>query len=162
MSMPRTTGSSPRDSWLGPLPPSPQSASAPVLFITYSRPDQALVHELVTQLRAGGITVLWDRDIPAGSNYLETIAQWIEGSTTLLALLTGNSVRSPWVMKELALARHLGRQRLPIRLGEAELSHGLLLELITTQIGDFPAEVPPSTLTAYVLAQLGLYHALAG
>lgn len=73
----------------------------------------------------------------------------------MVALLTEDGAQSTWVMQEMVLARHFGRPRLPIRLGSASLPDGLLLELITTQIKSFSAQIDAETLADFILTHLG-------
>ncbi|MEM9456609.1 MAG: toll/interleukin-1 receptor domain-containing protein [Myxococcota bacterium] len=125
-----------------------------VLFITYSRRDSALVREVVHHVRAAGVAVFWDQDTLGGVDYLEAIASRIKQATLVAAILTEHSAQSRWVKKELVFARHSGRQRLPMRIGEPSLPDGLLLELITTQIKDFPGSVDAKTLSDCILHRL--------
>lgn len=116
------------------------------VFVAYSRQDCILVGQLIAVLRKSGVRVRWDRDVPGGVDYRETLAGWIKGADLVVAVLTEHGARSPWVGRELAFAHQSGRPRLPIRIGDHELPDGLMLELSTTQIKDFPANVDARTL----------------
>lgn len=123
------------------MPREAYESQDPALFIAYSRHDGSLAGQLVAQLRSIGIGVLWDRDIPPGANYRRTIARWIKRADLVVILFTEHSVRSEWVTKEFLFALDYRRNCLPIRIGEPELSDELHLELVSTQLVEFPISV---------------------
>ncbi|RZJ44850.1 MAG: TIR domain-containing protein, partial [Brevundimonas sp.] len=43
------------------------------VFVSYKREDERAVARLVKALRIDGLTVWWDRDIPTGAPWEETI-----------------------------------------------------------------------------------------
>ncbi|MEM9463279.1 MAG: toll/interleukin-1 receptor domain-containing protein [Myxococcota bacterium] len=138
-----------------PMPSRAHKSRPFSLFLAYSRRDSGLALRLVSLLRRSGLAVYWDQDILGGANYLETIAGRIKSANLMVALLTEDGAQSTWVMQEMVLARHFGRPRLPIRLGSASLPDGLLLELITTQIKSFSAQIDAETLADFILTHLG-------
>lgn len=129
-------------------------AANKIVFVAYSRPDESLVTALVAALRATGVTVLWEHDIPGGVDRQETIARWIEEAMLFVALLTEHSVGDVDVKNALLFARHLGHRCLPLRIGSPELPGGLRLELIRTEIKSFPVMPSAKSLAGCVMAHL--------
>jgi hypothetical protein len=101
------------------------------IFMCYSRADEALRDELGTHLaplrRAGLISTWYDREIGAGAEWAEEIAQAMEQADIVLLLVSPNFMASNYI-HEVELKRALERHKqrlvhvLPIILRPTELS----------------------------------------
>jgi hypothetical protein len=79
----------------------------PTAFLSHSSGDKdAIVRPLDSMLRARGIsTWLDERDMPAGSNLMDSIfSAGISQSDAFVVVLTPNSIESSWVHEELSVA----------------------------------------------------------
>lgn len=84
---------------------SSQRPRAMNVYLSYVRADRALASQLATDLAREGISVWRDEDrLLPGDNIVENIFNAIRESTDFLALVSGNSARSPWFSSELATA----------------------------------------------------------
>jgi hypothetical protein len=80
-------------------------------FLSHSSADVLLAKRIFEFLRDQAVSVWFDRvELRPGDGLLSAISSGIEQAGFLLALITRNSVASPWVQKELsvALAREIG------------------------------------------------------
>jgi len=75
-------------------------ASPPTVFLSYASADRERVRHLVGTLEAEGIDVWWDREIPAGRNYSEFIADQLAQSDCVVVAWSQRSVKSEWVCEE--------------------------------------------------------------
>lgn len=62
------------------------------VFISYKREDIDRVGPLVDALRAAGLDVWWDQDIPPGGSWRETIVEKLDGSALCVAIWSEHSV----------------------------------------------------------------------
>lgn len=62
------------------------------VFISYKREDIDRVGPLVDALRASGLDVWWDQDIPPGGSWRETIVEKLDGSALCVAVWSEHSV----------------------------------------------------------------------
>ncbi len=62
------------------------------VFISYKREDIDRVGPLVDALRAAGLDVWWDQDIPPGGSWRETIVEKLDGSALCVAVWSEHSV----------------------------------------------------------------------
>lgn len=86
----------------------------PNVFITYSHADRAFASKLATDLFQAGQNVWWDEwELKVGDSLLDKIGAGIQATSYLVALLSPDSVESPWVTKELnaALTREIAEKR---------------------------------------------------
>ncbi|WP_291991443.1 toll/interleukin-1 receptor domain-containing protein [Candidatus Accumulibacter sp. ACC007] len=79
------------------------------VFLSYAEEDRALAAQIAAALAARGWSVWWDRQIPPGKTWRQTIEDAISGMGCMVVLWSTHSIQSPWVQEEaeegLALAR---------------------------------------------------------
>lgn len=84
-------------------------------FVSYSRIDKNFAEQLVTLLRE--IYIIWfDDNLVGGQTWWNEILHRIGECDILIYLLSEDSVKSPFCLAELAEARRLHKQILPIRI----------------------------------------------
>lgn len=78
----------------------------PKAFLSYSHDDKDAATKIATALRTGGIDVWLDRwEIQAGDSLVQKIfEEGLSGADVFLALISKNSINSPWVRQELDVA----------------------------------------------------------
>jgi TolB-like protein len=81
----------------------------PDIFLSYQRDDAATAGALVAALRAAGLDVWWDRDIPASAPWETTIEGVLKSARTVLVCWSPRSVDSENVRSEARWARERGR-----------------------------------------------------
>jgi hypothetical protein len=87
------------------------------LFVSYARRDSAAVTSLVDRLTAAGYSVWLDRSgIEAASRWSERIVDALHACQVVLAFVSGESVASHNVVKELSIASEERKPILPIHL----------------------------------------------
>jgi adenylate cyclase len=111
------------------------------IFISYSRKDSQHALALAEQLRASGMEVWIDQHGIAGAEQWATeIVEGIKGCTTFLLLLSGDSVQSENVLRELSLASETRKRILPVDIYPTELPTSFMYPLAGLQrvaISDF-------------------------
>jgi hypothetical protein len=70
------------------------------VFVSYTKKDRALVEGIVHDLAAEGLTVFFDRKIPLGSAWDETIERELDRARAVIVVWTDASVASRWVRRE--------------------------------------------------------------
>jgi len=78
------------------------------VFVSYAREDEARVSALVRLLEAQGLSVFWDRNIPAGETWREHIGQALAQSSCVLVAWSTHSIASAFVAEEADEGRHRG------------------------------------------------------
>jgi len=110
-----------------PVAPAEPVPDAPSAFISYAHEDAALAQALANALRARGCRIWIDVEkMRVGDDLADRIAEAIDSVDFLLAVVSEESVKSPWCKRELAIAfdaaLKTGRVKvLPIRLGPVAL-----------------------------------------
>lgn len=108
-----------------PLPDAPESAPASrsgkkprhVVFISYSKPDMQVAHDLCTYLEQQGIGCwIAPRDVLPGENFPGSIIDAIDASRIVLLVFSKSSDRSPHVIRELTRAVNQDLHIIPFRL----------------------------------------------
>ena len=79
------------------------------VFISYKREDEAVVGRLVKALRGDGLSVWWDRDIPTGAPWEDTIEREHEAARALVVCWSKAAVASENVKAEARRARSRNR-----------------------------------------------------
>ncbi len=83
----------------------------PSVFISHSTKDDAIVTALRERLEPRGIRIWADsRELAAGDLLAASIAEAIDSSTHLIAVLSQNAVNSHWVKKEIRHALRTDRE----------------------------------------------------
>ncbi len=62
------------------------------VFLSYKREDEARVAPIVEGLRAAGLSVWWDRDIPGGESWRQTIGEHLEAARCVIVVWSETSV----------------------------------------------------------------------
>ncbi len=101
----------------------------PDVFISYRRTDREFVERFVTALEGHGPEVWWDADIGAGDDWRESIVQNLADSECLVIVFSKDCNDSTQLVKELAVADHLKKVVIPIKIDDAEPKGSFLYEL---------------------------------
>ena len=91
------------------------------VFVSYSRTDREYVTALASHLEAHGVRVWYDFEIDTGERFGERIQAAIDGCDAFVVVLTPESVRSPWVKRELARAVRLEKPIWPLMLEPCDI-----------------------------------------
>ncbi len=70
------------------------------VFLSYANEDRERVRGLVAVLEARGLSVWWDRRIPAGQSFREVIEQALRDARCVVVVWSSESVASKWVREE--------------------------------------------------------------
>jgi TolB-like protein/Tfp pilus assembly protein PilF len=81
----------------------------PQVFLSYKRQDLKVVTPLVKALRAAGLDVWWDRDIPAAAPWEDTIEKVLADASVVLVCWSKAAVASDNVRSEARRGREQGR-----------------------------------------------------
>jgi hypothetical protein len=72
------------------------------VFISYAREDGDAARAVAEALQNRGISVFWDRSIPAGRSFEDVIESALAEAKAVVVLWSRHSVRSDWVRAEVA------------------------------------------------------------
>jgi len=104
----------------------------PTLFISYSNKDEELAHILEDRLKEYGIKIVYDKIIfDSGGDYQKDLLKSLINADAIIVLITSNSISSPYVMKELGMARSVAQESqgkkllLPIIYGDVEIPNSI-------------------------------------
>jgi hypothetical protein len=78
------------------------------VFLSYSRVDRAVAHQIINGLRALGVDVWWDEDMP-GVDWQQELERQINSMSAVLVLWTAHSVGSNNVRDEARLGLDIGK-----------------------------------------------------
>lgn len=93
--------------------------------VSYSRHDEAAVEPILALLRADGISVWFDKDIPGGALWEEIIARKYRAAGALLFFVSKHSLDSQRCSEEVSTARTLGKPIIPVLLERLKLPDDL-------------------------------------
>ena len=93
------------------------------VFISYARANRALAERLADNLEADGVTVWWDRNLVAGSEFASVIEARLLIAAVVVVLWSAESVRSSFVRDESSRALKQGKL-LPVRIEDVDLPLG--------------------------------------
>lgn len=92
------------------------------VFLSYSFKDRAWVSQFVEGLRAAGLTAWFDvAELPPGERWQQQIQKALRESTTLVVVLSPNSVGSPWTFFELGAAVADKKRIIPVLTEEMDI-----------------------------------------
>jgi hypothetical protein len=70
------------------------------IFISYAREDENWVQTLVRGLEERGLSVFWDRNIPAGQTWRTHIGRSLNNARCVVVVWSRHSIESQWVAEE--------------------------------------------------------------
>jgi guanylate kinase len=70
------------------------------IFISYTNEDRSRAEPLANMLRKQGLTVWWDRTIPAGEDFDEVIEEELSKARCVIVIWTNKSIKSKYVKGE--------------------------------------------------------------
>jgi len=104
------------------------------LFLSYSRADAADATRLRDALQAKGHDVWMDSSrIQSGAQWRKSIVEAIEKADRVLLLLSGNSIHSDNVRREIDIAQDAAVPILPLMLGEVDIPTSLRYQIAGIQ-----------------------------
>jgi len=108
------------------------------IFVSYARLDKPFVDRLTSDLAKAGVPLWRDvDDIEPGTNWPQQISTAVSRAVGLIYVSSGNSVRSPWIERELQeMIAKSGHQVFPIVL-DNEGAENMPLSLREIQWVDF-------------------------
>jgi hypothetical protein len=112
---------------VGPSPKNPVTRSVKI-FLSYPSEERETAYRLQLAIAANGHDVFFDReDLPAGHEYDQTIARWINASDLFVFLITPDGVKAGrYTLTELGLAedkwRHPSGRVLPVMLRDTPIA----------------------------------------
>ena len=101
----------------------PSSPRQPMVFVSHSVADNAMVYALTKSLIAQGVQVVTEESLEAGSDWQESIRERIKSVDVVLPIVSDPA--SDFVVAEAKLAQSVGRPVLPIIIGNAALPSSL-------------------------------------
>jgi TPR repeat protein len=78
------------------------------IFLSYAREDQPWAEMLAQTLEGRGWSTFWDRTIPIGKTWRETIGSELDGARCVIVLWSKTSIDSGWVQEEADDAKRRG------------------------------------------------------
>ena len=87
------------------------------IFISYANEDRETAGQLARALESAGLSVWWDRRIPAGRTWRAVLEEALQSMRCLIVLWSENSLKSPWVLEEAEEARRLDKLLFPVLIG---------------------------------------------
>lgn len=100
---------------------SPAPPDAIDLAASYSRKDEARVTEILQALRAKGLSVWFDKNIPGGALWEETITRQMRVARAVVFFASRASLASDRCFDEVSLARTLRRPIVPVVLDDLNI-----------------------------------------
>jgi len=78
------------------------------VFISYAKEDRSRAAKLAEALATTGMSVFWDRTLPAGLTWRDFIGEELKVARCIIVVWTGASVQSDWVLEEAEIGRKRG------------------------------------------------------
>ncbi len=103
--------------------PEPSRIPSNDVFISYAHEDRPQARQLAEALQARQLTVWWDRDLAAGSEFAREIESRLQEARVAIVLWSIQSVRSAFVRDECSRALRAGKL-VPVRIEDVELPLG--------------------------------------
>jgi TolB-like protein/Flp pilus assembly protein TadD len=111
------------------------------VFVSYSREDAARVADLVGKLRAAGVSLWIDQGgIDAAAQWSEQIVNALESAKAMLLMVSGSSVHSHNVAKEVVLVSERKGHILPVHLAPTVIPPSLKYQLAGIQHVEYFSE----------------------
>ena len=90
------------------------------VFLSYARSDAAAAQRIAKALQGEGLSVWFDRDLPAHKSYTDVIDAELRSASAVSVLWSTMSTQSEWVRAEANRARE-ARKLVQAGLGDAQL-----------------------------------------
>jgi len=150
------------------------------IFISYTRADKERAEHLAEAFSRQGWSVWWDREIPPGKSFDETIENALNSARCIIVLWSRDSVSSRWVKTEAAEGAERGilvpalidKVQIPLefkRIEAADLSdwqgdspHSEFDQLLKTVASILGGGAPTQTLTNTNLRPRGWWKTMPG
>lgn len=101
----------------------------PFIFVSYSSQDMEEVQSILQILRNNQFRFWYDMGLESGSEWAEELGEKIDQCEQFLVLISGHSVNSKYVRKEVGMAVDKDKNIVVLYLTETNLSNGLHLLL---------------------------------
>lgn len=96
----------------------------PNIFLAYSKEDRAWVSEFAKALEKEGISTWFDvLNLDPGERWLEKTQDALRASKTLIVVLSGHSIDSPWTFFELGAAVADRKKIIPILTEDIDMQN---------------------------------------
>lgn len=99
------------------------------VFISYAHKDKGFVEKIADILKSNGLVPVYDKDIPAGTQFDEHIKKCIAHAHVFLPVITKESSERGWVHQEIGYALALNIPMLPISREPESLPEGMIQKL---------------------------------
>lgn len=113
--------------------PRAYEGTEPYIFVSYAHKDSEAVLPIIAALQDRGFRIWYDAGIEAGTEWPEYIAEQLNGSEVVLALISDNALNSHNCRREINLAIDLQKNMLAVYLQEVNMSLGMKMQLGTLQ-----------------------------
>jgi hypothetical protein len=113
------------------------------IFISYNHEDRLRAEMFAKALEGRGWSVFWDRTIPIGKTWRETIGRELSEARCVIVLWSNTSVESEWVREEADDARQR-RVLVPVRIDDIQPPMGFRGIQTADLVNWNPSETTPA------------------
>lgn len=107
------------------------------IFISYSRQDEKIVHQMVSMLQKDGFSIWIDKTgIESGDAFKRVIVNAIEATDVVLFFSSEASNQSSWTTKEISVALYENKPIIPIKLDNSKYNTEIKFDLINLDYVD--------------------------
>lgn len=107
------------------------------IFISYSRHDEKIVHQIVSMLQKDGFSIWIDKTgIESGDAFKRVIVNAIESAAVVLFFSSESSNSSKWTTKEVGVALYENKPIIPIKLDNSKYNSEIKFDLINLDYVD--------------------------
>lgn len=107
------------------------------IFISYSRHDEKIVHQIVSMLQRDGFSIWIDKTgIESGDAFKRVIVNAIESAEVVLFFSSEGSNSSKWTTKEVGVALYENKPIIPIKLDNSKYNSEIKFDLINLDYVD--------------------------
>lgn len=107
------------------------------IFISYSRHDEKIVHQIVSMLQRDGFSIWIDKTgIESGDAFKRVIVNAIESADVVLFFSSEGSNSSKWTTKEVGVALYENKPIIPIKLDNSKYNSEIKFDLINLDYVD--------------------------
>jgi hypothetical protein len=111
------------------------------IFVSYAHEDRSRAEELAQRLEGRGWSIFWDRTIPIGKTWRETIGRELASARCVIVLWSKSSIESGWVQEEADDAKRRG-VLLPVLIEKVQPPMGFR-SIQAAELVDWDASEPP-------------------